>query len=94
MEWNALRTTNIYVGQRLKIKAGNGTTLATPPVEEPKPKEVERPRREVKKYYNVRAGDNFSKIANRYNLTQEQLSRLNPRVNINRLTVGQKLRIK
>ena len=94
MEWNALRTTNIYVGQRLKIKAGTNTTITTPTVEPPKPTEVERPRREVKKYYNVRAGDNFSKIANRYNLTQDQLERLNPRVNINRLTVGQKLRVK
>ena len=94
MEWNALRTTNIYVGQRLKIKAGNAPIITDTPVQIPKPTEVERPRREVKKYYNVRSGDNFSKIANRYNLTQEQLARLNPRVNRNRLTVGQKLRIK
>lgn len=94
MEWNALRTTNIYVGQRLKIKAGNAPIITDTPVQNLKPVEVERPKREVKKYYNVRAGDNFSKIANRYNLTQEQLSRLNPRVNINRLTVGQKLRVK
>jgi LysM repeat protein len=94
MEWNALRTTNIYVGQRLKIKAGNAPIITDTPVQTPKPVEVERPRREVKKYYNVRAGDNFSKIANRYNLTQDQLERLNPRINVNRLTVGQKLRVK
>jgi LysM repeat protein len=94
MEWNALRTTNIYVGQRLKIKAGNAPIISDTPVQIPKPVEVERPRREVKKYYNVRAGDNFSKIANRYNLTQDQLERLNPRINVNRLTVGQKLRVK
>jgi membrane-bound lytic murein transglycosylase D len=94
MEWNALRTTNIYVGQRLKIKAGNAPIITDTPVQNPKPVEVERPKREVKKYYNVRAGDNFSKIANRYNLTQDQLERLNPRINVNRLTVGQKLRVK
>lgn len=85
MEWNALRTTNIYVGQRLKLKSGAGGATQTPTNTAPQP---------VKKYYSVRSGDTFSKVAQRHGLTQSQLSRLNPGVNINRLTVGQRLRVK
>jgi membrane-bound lytic murein transglycosylase D len=87
MEWNALRTTNIYVGQRLKLKSGTGgvTQTQTPVNPTPAP---------TKKYYSVRSGDTFSKIAQRHGLTQTQLSKLNPGVNINRLTVGQRIRVK
>ena len=86
MEWNALRTTNIYVGQRLQLKSGpGGATQNQTPVTQPAV---------VKKYYSVKAGDTFSKISQRHGLTQAQLSKLNPGVNINRLTVGQRLRVK
>ena len=84
MEWNALRTTNIYVGQRLQLKSGPGGATQTLVIQ-PAP---------VKKYYAVKSGDTFSKISQRYGLTQTQLSKLNPGVNINRLTVGQRLRVK
>lgn len=86
MEWNALRTTNIYVGQRLKLKSGPGGANQTPP-----PPTTPKP---VKKYYSVRSGDTFSKVAQRHGLTQAQLTKLNPGININRLTVGQRLRVK
>lgn len=88
MEWNALRTTNIYVGQRLQLKSGPGGANQqneVPKVEPPKP---------VKKYYTVKSGDTFSKVASRHGLTQAQLTKLNPGININRLTVGQRLRVK
>jgi membrane-bound lytic murein transglycosylase D len=86
MEWNALRTTNIYVGQRLQLKSGSGgTTQIQTPVTQTA---------QVKKYYSVKSGDTFSKISQRHGLTQTQLSKLNPGVNINRLTVGQRLRVK
>jgi membrane-bound lytic murein transglycosylase D len=88
MEWNALRTTNIYVGQRLQLKSGPGGATQqndVPKVEPPKP---------VKKYYSVKSGDTFSKVASRHGLTQAQLTKLNPGININRLTVGQRLRVK
>ncbi len=90
MEWNGLRTGNIYVGQRLKIKSGE----ANPAIkEEPKETPAEE-KATVKKYYAVRSGDTFSKIADRNGLTQTQLSRLNPGINVNRLNVGQQIRIK
>lgn len=90
MEWNALSTTNIYVGQKLTIYTNQAQVQVNPtptptPVTPPPP---------VKKYYTVRAGDTFGKIAQRNNLTQAQLQRLNPGVRINSIDVGQRIRIK
>ena len=82
MEWNALRTTNIYIGQKLKLYSIEKLVIETVV---PKP---------VKKYYNVKSGDSFSRVAQKHNLTQGQLQNLNPGININRITVGQRLRIK
>lgn len=82
MEWNALRTTNIYIGQKLKLYS-----IEKPVIETVAPKPV-------KKYYNVKSGDSFSRVAQKHNLTQGQLQNLNPGININRITVGQRLRIK
>jgi membrane-bound lytic murein transglycosylase D len=86
MEWNGLRTNNIYPGQRLKIFSG--TTNPTPPL--PAQKNTEP----VKKYYTVKSGDTFGKIADRNGLTQTQLLRINPGINVNRLSLGQQIRIK
>ena len=81
---NGLRSTKIYVGQRLKVKKGKTTTTMT---SKPKPTSA-------KKYYSVRSGDTFGKIAQRHRLSQSQLKRLNPRINISRLSIGQKIRVK
>ena len=78
---NGLRSTKIYVGQRLKVKKGK-STQTTPP------------RTTTKKYYTVRSGDTFGRIAQRHRMTQSQLKRLNSRINISRLSIGQKIRIK
>ena len=78
---NGLRSTKIYVGQRLKVKAGS--------VSVPKPRTTTS-----KKYYTVRSGDTFGVIAQRNRLSQSQLKRLNPRINISRLSIGQKIRVK
>ena len=81
---NGLHSTKIYVGQRLKVKKGTKTTTTR---STPAPTGG-------KKYYSVRKGDTFGKIAQRYRLTQSQLKRLNPRINISRLSIGQKIRVK
>ena len=82
MEWNALRTTNIYIGQKLKLYSIEKPVIETV---------VKKP---VRKYYYVKSGDAFSRVAQKHNLTQGQLQKLNPGININRITVGQRLRIK
>ncbi len=88
MEWNALKTPNIYVGQRLKII--NSTSGFQEVPEEKEPVKIES----KIKYYNVRSGDTFSKISQRHGLTQNQLRRLNPGINIERLVVGQRIRVR
>jgi membrane-bound lytic murein transglycosylase D len=86
MEWNGLRTTNIYVGQKLSIYSSQTAAPVNPaPTPPPAP---------AKKYYTVRSGDTFGKIAQRNNLTQAQLQRLNPGVKVNSISVGQRIRIK
>ncbi len=82
MAWNNLSSTRIVVGQRLKI---GGDKSGATPQERPKP---------VVKYYTVRSGDNFSTVARRHGLTQTQLKSLNPGVNVSRLDIGQRLRVK
>lgn len=89
MEWNGLSTTNIYVGQKLTIYTNQAQAVTTPtPVPTPTPAPP------VKKYYTVKAGDTFGKIAQRNNLTQAQLQRLNPGVRVNSIDIGQRIRIK
>ncbi|MEY4999987.1 MAG: hypothetical protein RLZZ211_23 [Bacteroidota bacterium] len=92
MEWNALRTTNIYVGQKLTIYT-NQTQVQQTQVQQTTPTPTPPPP-PVKKYYTVRPGDTFGKIAQRHNLTQAQLQRLNPGIRVNSIDVGQRIRIK
>lgn len=81
---NGLNSTRIYVGQRLKVKEGTGTTTTT----------TNTAPAATKSYYNVRSGDTFGKIAQRHRLSQSQLKRLNPGINIDRLSVGQRIRVR
>ncbi|MDB4075620.1 transglycosylase SLT domain-containing protein [Crocinitomicaceae bacterium] len=81
---NGLSSTKIYVGQRLKVKAGGTATPTTT-----KPQSTA-----AKKYYTVRSGDTFGRIAQRHKLSVSQLKRLNSSINISRLSVGQKIRVK
>ncbi|MCT4561891.1 MAG: LysM peptidoglycan-binding domain-containing protein [Crocinitomicaceae bacterium] len=80
-EWNMLTSNMLYTGMKLKI-------MGEEP-EEPTP-----PPATTKKYYTVRRGDTFSVIARRHGLTQTQLKRLNPGINVSRLDIGQKIRIR
>lgn len=83
MSLNGLRSTNIYVGQRLKIESSKGG-----PVETHTTSSTE------KKYYTVRSGDTFGNIAQRHGKSVSQLRKLNPGINIDRLSIGQKIRVK
>ena len=76
--WNALSSTKIFVGQKLKIGGKKKEYKAEP----------------VVRHYRVRSGDNFSFIAKRHGLTTTQLKKLNPGINIDKLKVGQQIRVK
>lgn len=85
-KWNNLTTTRLMAGQKLKI-GGDETATEEVPIKKEKPKPVI-------KYYNVRNGDNFSVVARRHGLTTSQLKKLNPGVDVDRLKIGQRLRVK
>lgn len=84
-EWNLLTSNMLYTGMKLKIMGEEPEQEETPT---PAPTQV------AKKYYSVRRGDTFSVIASRHGLTQTQLKKLNPGINVSRLDVGQKIRIR
>lgn len=85
MEWNALQTSNVYVGQRLTLKKTNTVKpLPAPPTTN----------QAVKKYYTVKRGDTLTQIAARHRLTLAQLKKMNPGCDKVTLRPGQRLRVK
>jgi len=96
---NGLNSTKIYVGQRLKVKVGT-TLTSIPNVQTPNntvvtpPQVTNTPPAATKQYYTVRSGDTFGKVAQRHRLSISQLKKLNPSVNVERINVGQRLRVK
>jgi LysM repeat protein len=86
MEWNALQTSNIYVGQRLTLKKTHTVKAEVVAVVKP----VVKP----KKYYVVKAGDTLSQIAARQHVSLAQLKKLNPAAARGVIHPGDRLRIK
>jgi len=82
---NGLSSSRIYVGQRLKVKATAKPRTTTKPT---------TTNTGGRQYYSVRSGDTFGRIAQRYGMSISQLRRLNPGINIDRLSIGQKIRVK
>ena len=89
MGWNGLNTSNIYIGQHLRIETEKKITAP-----KPKPRPANNTASGTRKYYTVRSGDTFGHIAEKNRVSQSKLKRLNPRVNINRISIGQKIRIR
>jgi LysM repeat protein len=48
----------------------------------------------TKQSYVIQSGDTFGVVASKFNTTVEALQALNPGVNSNSLTIGQKIRVK
>jgi membrane-bound lytic murein transglycosylase D len=82
--WNQLQSSTINNGQRLIIMGVNKSTPPPPPPPPPP----------AKKYYTVKSGDTFSRIADRHNVSVNELKKLNPGINISLLRVGQRIRVK
>lgn len=81
---NGLTSNKIVVGQRLKVKATSSSSSS----------HSSSSSSSSKKYYSVKSGDTFGRIAQRHRMSISQLKRLNPGINIDRLSIGQKIRIR
>lgn len=97
-QWNNLTDNWLNIDQKLTVhtkirmsKPGMVARESLPKTEEPKPEVKQVPQ---KKYYSVKSGDLFNRIAQRYGLTTSQLMKLNPGVNPDKIRVGQQLRVK
>ena len=88
MSLNGLSKTSIYVGQRLKIE-GNGGESASSSTPTPSATATNQT-----KYYIVKSGDTFGKIAQKHGKSITQLKSLNSGVNVDRLRLGQKIRVR
>ena len=78
--------------ESLKPKMEDTTIVEVPAPVVNRPTPASRP--VAKKFYSVRSGDTFSRIAGKHGLTLTQLRKLNPGVNPGRIQAGQKIRIK
>ena len=100
-QWNGLKDNWINIGQRIKIftvikLAKEVIAPATKTTEKvvPTPTAKPTPPKAVVKHHTVRKGEFFGRIATQYGLSIAQLQKLNPGVRPDRITVGQKLRVK
>jgi membrane-bound lytic murein transglycosylase D len=106
MDWNDLTTARITVNQLLKIQTKVSTTVENEAYLEAVEDSIQNSSNVIKptppaptpvaakKYYSIRSGDTFSRIASKHGLTMNQLSRLNPGISPSRIRVGQRLRVK
>ncbi len=97
IKWNNLKDNWLSIDQKLLIvtklkisKPGmvlNENKIAAEEIKE----KVVAPQ---KKYYTIKSGDLFNRIAQKHGLTTQQLQKLNPGVKPDKINVGQKLRVK
>jgi LysM repeat protein len=85
---NSMTTTNISIGQKLKIPVGTVTSSPTATAT-PAPSSTAA----VTQTYTVKAGDNLYSIASKFRVTATALAKENNIQNLDRIQVGQVLRI-
>lgn len=83
-----LNVDRISIGQRIKVK---GEMVAIEE-EQPKPAPVEAKPGEV--WHTVADGDLVGRIAEKYGTTTRRIKELNPDLNIDRISIGQRIRVK
>ena len=94
-EWNKLTTNWIGVAQQLKIKIN--VKLMQPELANSLKDKTVKPQSkpvEKKRYYSVKPGDIFNRIADSHSLTLEELKQLNPKIDPNSIRVGEIIRVK
>jgi LysM repeat protein len=91
VKWNSLPSAQVYIGQVLVIYTSDKTMAAnnTAPNNQPP-----KPNTPAKKYHSVKSGETLSVIARKYGTTVAAIQKLNPRLNANKLQIGQKIRVK
>jgi membrane-bound lytic murein transglycosylase D len=90
--WNGLTSSWLNIDQKLKILIN--VKLFQPELGG-KQKQVERVKPiEKKRFYTVKPGDMFIRIAENHSLTPNELHELNPKIDPNTIRVGEILRVK
>lgn len=93
-KWNNLTSYSVIAGQKLKIVTKVQLPLLE--VKTPVKQTIVKPKVVVptKKYYTVKPGDMFNRLAESHGLTPQQLHDLNSEIDPNTIRVGQILRVK
>lgn len=84
-EWNNLKNSTIYPGQKLKVSHKGGTSGSSASASSGKSTNFI--------YYTIKSGDNLWDLAQKYDCTVSQLKSLNNFTNANKLKPGQKIKI-
>lgn len=96
--WNNLKDNWLNIDQKLliltKIQLSKPGMVVRPKVTEVPNIPVDPKPIPPKKYYVIRSGDLFNRVAQRHGLTTAQLQKLNPGVNPDKIRVGQQVRIR
>lgn len=93
-KWNNLTSNSVIAGQKLKIITK--VQLPVLDLKTPVKQTVVKPKVVIptKKYYTVKPGDMFNRLAESHGLTPQQLHELNFGIDPNTIRVGQILRVK
>lgn len=91
--WNGLRSNTIRVGQRLKIYTKKSVSNSKTSQSSSSVQSNKTTYKSSGKLYTVKKGDNLWLIAKNLGTSMERLKALNPGVNLNKLQIGQKIKI-